>query len=347
MTRIAIDVMGGDLGANATISGLCLYASKNDCKDVVFDLFGNEKVILSEFAKFSNSKLISYEIHDTGDNVITGGEKPAHALKKGRGSSMFEAISCVAKGNADAVVSSGNTGAYMALSKILIGTIAGIDRPAIVSVLPNLTGNTVMLDLGANTDCSSTKLVQFAIMGKAVSKVLQKLDSPRIGLLNIGTERSKGTDSLEKAYDFLEKFKNLNFIGFVEGTDITSGKADVIVTDGFSGNIALKTMEGTIKYIVHTLKQGFSSNLINKIGYLFCKGVFGNLKTAIDPRNHNGAQLVGLKKVSIKSHGNSDDVGFAHAISVAVKFAKSEFIKNIEEMISEIEKENSDENKGS
>ena len=345
MVRVALDMMGGDLGVDATVSGLCLYAAENDCEDVVFDLFGNKRVIEEKLSKIPCR--FQYKIHDTGDNVISGGEKPAKALKNGRGSSMFEAINWVSQGNADAVVSSGNTGAYMALSKILIGTINGIDRPAIVSILPNLKSNTVMLDLGANTDCSAQKLLQFAMMGKAVSKVLQKLDNPRIGLLNIGTERTKGTDSLEKAYDLLESAEGLNFIGFVEGTDITKGTADVIVTYGFSGNISLKTMEGTIKYIVHVLKDGFSSSLMSKIGYLFCKNAIKTLKNAIDPRNHNGAPLVGLKKISIKSHGNSDKIGFAHAISVAVQLAKAEFIKNIERMLSEIEKESSGESKNS
>lgn len=339
MIKIAVDIMGGDLGAEATIAGLRLYSTKNDCSDVAFLLFGNEKIIEEKLSEASHNLL--YRVYDTGNNIISGSDKPTHALKQGRGTSMFEAINAVAKGESDAVVSSGNTGAYMALSKVLIGTIEGIERPAIVSILPNLKGNTVMLDLGANTDCSSTKLVQFAIMGNAVSNILQKIDSPRIGLLNIGTEKSKGTDSLEKAYDILHQSKDLNFIGFVEGTDITKGTADVIVTDGFSGNISLKTMEGTIRYIVHTLKEGFSSSLMGKIGYLFSKNVFQRLKDAIDPRYHNGAPLVGLKKISIKSHGSSDSIGFSNAVSVAVKLAKSDFIKNIENKISEIERKKS------
>ena len=208
-----------------------------------------------------------------------------------------------------------------------------------------MLNSTVMLDLGANTDCSAAKLLQFAIMGKAVSQVLQRIKNPRIGLLNIGTERTKGTDLLEGAYTLLERARGLNFIGFVEGVDIAKGTADVIVTDGFTGNVSLKTMEGTIRYIVHTLKTGFSSSLMSKIGYLCCRNAIKTLKDAIDPRNHNGAPLVGLKKISIKSHGNSDAVGFANAISVAVKLAKSGFVENIEKMISEIEKRNSDENK--
>ena len=339
MIRVALDMMGGDLGSDATVSGLSLYAQKHDCSDITFDLFGNGEALAN--AVRTNRCVI----HDTGKNVISANEKPAKALKVGRGTSMFEAISWVAQGHADAVVSSGNTGAYMALSKILIGTIDGIDRPAIVSVIPNVVQSTVMLDLGANTDCNATQLLQFAVMGKAVSKVLQQIENPRIGLLNIGTERTKGTELLEEAYELLGRAQGLNFVGFVEGTDITKGTADVIVTDGFTGNVALKTMEGTIRYIAHTLKVGFSSSLISKIGYLLCRNAIKNLKDAIDPRNHNGAPLVGLKKISIKSHGNSDAIGFANAISVAVKLAKSGFVDNIEKMISEIEKGNSDENK--
>ena len=339
MIRVALDMMGGDLGSDATVSGLSLYAKNNDCNDIIFDLFGDEAVLKP---CLSAQQCV---IHDTGQNAISATEKPAKALKIGHGTSMFEAISWVAQGNADAVVSSGNTGAYMALSKILIGTIDSIDRPAIVSIIPNVVNNTVMLDLGANTDCNAQKLLQFAIMGKAFSRVLQQIENPRIGLLNVGTERTKGTDLLEEAYDLLEHAAGLNFVGFVEGTDITKGTADVVVTDGFTGNVALKTMEGTIRYIAHTLKTGFSSSLISKIGYLFCRNAIKTLRDAVDPRNHNGAPLVGLKKISIKSHGNSDAVGFANAISVAVKLAKSGFVSNIEKMISEIAKGNSDENK--
>jgi glycerol-3-phosphate acyltransferase PlsX len=329
--RIALDMMGGDGGENASVLGLCHYVANNDCRDVEFVLFGSkskiENMMKSERVNFA------FEIHDTGSNVITNDEKPASVIKKGRGTSMFEAIFHVAKKEASAVVSSGNTGAYMALSKVLVGTIDGIDRPAIVSMIPNLKNKTVMLDLGANTDCSSIKLVQFALMGQAVAKTLLKIDNPKVGLLNIGTERSKGTEPLEKAYDFLEKMKNINFIGFVEGIDITSGIVDVIVTDGFSGNVSLKTMEGTIKYIMHILKQGFGTTIVGKFRYLLCRSIFKSLRTAVDPRNHNGAPLVGLKEIVIKSHGHSDHIGFAHAISVAIEFAKSNFIADIERML--------------
>ena len=333
MVNIALDMMGGDLGTDATVSGLLRYSANHDCSDIHFDLFGdkNDKRILAQ--DFSSTL---YTIHDTGDKIISASEKPAKAIKNGRGTSMYEAISWVAQGNADAVVSSGNTGAYMALSKMLLGTIEGIDRPAIVSIIPNIVNNTVMLDLGANADCSAVKLLQFAMMGDAVSRTLLQIENPRIGLLNIGTERTKGTEILEEAYNLIEKSGELNFAGFVEGTDITKGTVDVVVTDGFTGNISLKTMEGTIRYIAHTVKAEFSSSLVSKIGYLFCRKAINKLKAAIDPRQHNGATLVGLKKISIKSHGNSDAIGFEHAISVAVKLAKTGFILNIEKMMDTI-----------
>jgi glycerol-3-phosphate acyltransferase PlsX len=221
----------------------------------------------------------------------------------------------------------------MALSKIIVGMIGDMDRPAIVSVIPNIKDRSIMLDLGANTDCSSTQLIQFAVMGAAVAKVLLKLDDPTVGLLNIGTERSKGTDALYEAYQFLEKSKNVSFVGFIEGTDITKGTSDVIVTDGFSGNISLKTMEGTLRYLAYLAKEEIGKSLLGKIGYLFSRRALLSIQRSIDPRNHNGAPLVGLQKVVIKSHGGSDYTGFANAISVAVKLAKSDFITNITDAI--------------
>ncbi|MBQ8651151.1 MAG: phosphate acyltransferase PlsX [Alphaproteobacteria bacterium] len=340
MIKIAIDAMSGDLGVDATIPGLLSYIQKHKDGDVVFEVFGNASVLGNKIP--DNCKGI-IDIVDTGDKVISGSEKPAHVLRYGRGSSLFESVAFVADGKADVVVSSGNTGAYMALCKILIGTFDEIERPAIVSVIPNTKGKTVMLDLGANTDCSSKKLLQFAIMGKAVADSLLGIKDPKVGLLNIGTEKTKGNDVLAKAYDLMQASKEVNFSGFVEGTDITNGTVDVIVTDGFSGNISLKTMEGTLRYIVHCLKEGFSGSLLSKIGYLLCRKALNKMKHNIDPRNHNGAPLVGLKKIAIKSHGGSDAVGFEHAIEAAVNLAKTSFIKDIERMVLESEKENTDE----
>jgi glycerol-3-phosphate acyltransferase PlsX len=328
--------MGGDLSLLATIHGIDYFVSTYNVSDVSFSIFGDAVEIEKRLSEFTAIKRSAIEIHDTGTNVISGSEKPATAMKHGSGTSMFEAIDSVAKGQADAVVSSGNTGAYMALSKILIGTIENIDRPALVGVIPNTLGKTVMLDLGANTDCSSIKLTQFAMMGNAVATTLLGIKFPKVGLLNIGTEASKGTKILAETYDALSGCKSINFIGFVEGTDVTNGVVDVIVTDGFSGNISLKTMEGTIRYINSFLKSGFSSGFVTRIGYMLCRKVFKDLKDTIDPSSHNGVPLVGLKKIAVKSHGSSDFVGFANAISVAVNLARSSFVKSVEDSLCEL-----------
>jgi glycerol-3-phosphate acyltransferase PlsX len=330
MKRIALDVMGGDLGISASVPGLGQYIGSCESCDFAFDLFGNEHEIVRQLRLFPAIETRLYSIHDTSDSVIQASEKPAITVKKGRGTSMFEAIAYVANGGADAVISSGNTGAFMVLSKFLIGTIDGIDRPALVSMLPNANGKTVMLDLGANTVCTSTKLVQFALMGQAVARVLLQLPSPRVGLLNIGTERSKGTEELEEAYTLLESVADMQFVGFVEGTDIMSGSIDVVVTDGFSGNVSLKTMEGTVRYITDFMRKEFATSVMTRIGYILSKRVFDALKNAINPGVHNGAPLVGLDKIAVKSHGNSNSVGFANAISIAADLVRSDFIAKIE-----------------
>jgi glycerol-3-phosphate acyltransferase PlsX len=337
--------MGGDLGIEASIDGLDYYLARrnNDC-DLFFNIFGNKEQIDKKLTRCKHIPQSIFEVFDTEDRKIASDEKPSISIRKGKGTSMFEAIAYVAAGKSDAVVSSGNTGAYMALSKVIIGTLAEIDRPALVSIIPNIKGKSIMLDLGANTDCSSTKLIQFALMGQAVARVLLNIDNPSIGLLNIGTERSKGTDALEGAFNFLSTSSTVNFIGFIEGTDITKGTSDVIVTDGFSGNISLKTMEGTMLYLMRLLQLELKSRVIGKIGGLFCKSAMKAVKNTLDPRMHNGAPLVGLKKIAIKSHGNSDYMGFSNAIATAISLAKSNFVSNIKESISIVEMERSNEN---
>ena len=243
---------------------------------------------------------------------------------------MHEAIASVANGISDCVVSSGNTGAYMALSKIIIGTIGGISRPALVNVLPCEREKTIMLDLGANTECSVEKLYQFAIMGNAVAKSLFNINKPKIGILNIGTEKEKGTEVLEETYDLLSKTSTLNFYGFVEGNDITKGTVDVIVTDGFSGNVALKTMEGSIKLVISILKKEIESNIVAKLG---CSSIIKSLKNKLNPSEYNGAPFVGLNGIVVKSHGNSDAHGVAHAMHTAVSLVKSNFLNDIKESL--------------
>ena len=341
MIKIALDAMGGDLGVDAVVSGADYYLSRFGSRDVFFNFYGDFEKIQSVLSGCRNISESLYSIHHV-EKMISNDMKPSVAIRSGRNTSMFEAISSVSRLENDAVVSSGNTGAYMALSKIILKTLDNIERPALVSLIPNSVGKSVVLDLGANTECSSINLVQFAIMGQAVAKILLGKENPSVSLLNVGTEKSKGTDSLRGAFDILESFKNMNFTGFVEGTDIMKGTSDVIVTDGFSGNIALKTIEGTIKFLASMLKNEVKSGILGKIAYIFGKNIIKNIANAIDPKNHNGASLIGLQGIAVKSHGNSDHIGFANAISVAEKLARSKFIQNVKESLSvnELEKTN-------
>ena len=334
MIRVALDVMGGDLGAEASIDGLNFYVATHGVDDVFFDLFGNQEDIEKLLLKYPLIKNNFYSIHNTSTNVIESDMKPSLALKKGRGTSMFEAVLHVANKKADAVVSSGNTGAYMSLARVLLKMIDGIDRPAIVSLVPTVAEKCVMLDLGANSECSAKNLMQFAIMGVAAANILLRIEKPTVGLLNIGTEKGKGGLILNEAFDLLENCNNINFVGFIEGSDISKSKANVVVTDGFSGNVALKTMEGTMRYLVHLLKNEAKNSFCAKIFFLFCRKMFRNIKKTIDPRHYNGASLIGLSAVAVKSHGGSDGVGFANAILVAVDLAKSNFVENIKNEMS-------------
>lgn len=323
---IALDAMSGDFGLESTLSGIDYFLKYYNDKNVFFNIYGNKQ----EIENILNIKSNSYKIYDTGDNVIDNNEKPAHAIRNSSGTSMYEAIASVVSGISDCVVSSGNTGAYMALSKIIVGTLSGISRPALVNVLPCENGKIIMLDLGANIECSAEKLYQFAVMGNAVAKSLLNIEHPKIGILNVGTEKVKGTEVLEETYELLIKNSNLNFHGFVEGGDITKGTVHVVVTDGFSGNIALKTFEGSVKFVISLLKKELNSNIIAKLG---CTPVIKSLKNKINPSEYNGAVFVGLNGIVVKSHGNSDAHGVAHAMHTAVSLVESNFLKHIKDSL--------------
>jgi glycerol-3-phosphate acyltransferase PlsX len=328
MITVALDAMGGDLGTAAVVGGVSHYLSSSCDSAVLFRLFGKRDVIEKELAWYKNidpSRIIVVDVAE----IVSPEMKPSVAVRHGKGTSMFAAIESVANQEADAVVSSGNTGAYMALSKLVLKMIDGIERPALVGLLPNLIGKSVFLDLGANVECSSENLIQFAIMGDAVAKVLLQLKNPTISLLNVGIEKTKGTEALKCAANFLEKDDRLNFQGFVEGSDLASGKSNVIVTDGFSGNIALKTIEGTIRYLATMLKREVSRSLCGKVAFAFGLNIAKNVRNSIDPMNHNGALLVGLDGIAVKSHGNSDSAGFSNAISVAVEFIRKNLVSDI------------------
>ena len=258
-------------------------------------------------------------------------EPPADALRKKKDSSLRVAIDLVKNGEADACVSAGNTGALMATSRFVLKTLPGIDRPAIMSGLPTTKGHAHMLDLGANSDCTSDQLFQFAVMGSVVANVVENISNPRIGLLNIGSEGIKGNDTIRQAAALL-KASDLNYIGFVEGNDISRDKADVVVCDGFSGNIALKTMEGTAHLVRHYMKQEFKNGLYGRFAAMVALPILRSLAKSLDPRRYNGASLVGLNGIVIKSHGGADIVAFKQAIHTAI----IEVEKNVPEKIHQL-----------
>jgi len=249
--------------------------------------------------------------------VVEMSEPPVDALRKKKDSSMRVAINMVKERSAQAVVSAGNTGALMATAKYVLKMLPGIDRPAIIAELPSIGGTVHMLDLGANTLGSPEQLFQFAVMGSIVTSDIRRLDRPRIALLNIGVEDTKGHDTVRDAAALLNE-SGLNYIGFIEGNEIFSGKADVVVTDGFTGNVAIKTMEGTVGLAAHYLRRAFTRNLFAKIQAVLAKSVLNNLAVEMDSRNYNGASLVGVNGIVIKSHGGADSYAFQHAIDTAL-----------------------------
>ncbi len=326
---LAVDIMGGDFGPKTTIEGV-LIASKA-YPNVKFMLFGDKNKSKNELQKISN--LRNYEFVHTSQSIRST-DQPVNALRKLKKSSMRLGINSVKLNECDGLVSAGNTGALMAISKFVLKTIRAIDRPAIAALMPTMKGQTVILDLGANVECSSENLVQFAIMGDMFSRSVLGIKNPKLGLLNVGSEQIKGNSVVKKTFDDLKKLNSkINFFGFVEGNDINKGIVDVIVTDGFSGNIALKTAEGVAELIFTFLKNAYASSLISKLGYLLSKPAINRFKTRIDPRKYNGAVLLGLNGIVVKSHGGTDAFGFSNAIGVAVSLIENSFVDEIKKKI--------------
>lgn len=323
---IAVDGMGGDLAPEAVLRGLEIIGSS----DFHFIIFGDE-ARLSAHRKLLPSS-ISYEFRHT-DVEVTADMDVMSGIKCGMNSSMGLAIQAVRDGEAKAVLSSGNTGLYMALAKIILKTIDGIDRPAFASIIPGLKSGTVCLDLGANAECSVKNLVDFAIMGDAVARSLFGKDDVKIALLNIGSEQIKGSTLVRKTSEILEEVFD-NYVGFVEGNDICNNDIDVIVTDGFTGNVFLKTIEGTAKFIVAELKNSLSNSFMSKIGAMLAISSINSFKAKMDPRLYNAAILVGLNGVVVKSHGNSDGVGFANAIKFTINTLRDNMFTRIQQQLS-------------
>lgn len=311
---LAIDAMGGDAAPEVVIDGLELAAERHP--GARFLLVGDEARVGGALALRKRAAKVCSLRH--APEVISGDLKPTAALRM-RGSSMRIAIDAVAAGEAAGIVSAGNTGALMALAKIIIKTMPEIDRPALAAIGPSARGDVVLLDLGANVQCDARNLVEFAIMGDAFARVALGLTMPSIGLLNVGSEELKGDDRVRAAAEILrDSHVGAQFRGFIEGHDITAGTVDVVVTDGFTGNVALKTGEGALKLMRDLLRQVFTSSVPARLGYLLARPALDRLREWMDPRRYNGAILLGLNGVVVKSHGGTDALGFAHAVDVAM-----------------------------
>lgn len=315
---IALDAMGGDAAPQMVIDGAAMALKTRP--HITFRIFGDEARLRPLLAAHPHMPM-SF-LHHTPD-FIPGDMKPSVALRQGKNSSMRLAINAVAAGDAHGVVSAGNTGALMAIARLVLGMLPGIDRPAITSFFPTMRGRCVMLDLGANLECDPENLVQFAIMGSVFARSALGVHQPSIALLNIGTEEMKGHDEIRAAAAILRDTPlHGRFIGFIEGDKIPAGHVDVVVTDGFTGNIALKSAEGMGKLCAHFLKEAIGSSLLAKLGALLAQGAFQRMKKQMDPRAYNGAMLLGLQGVCVKSHGSTDAIGFANAIEVAAQLAE-------------------------
>ncbi|HEY1300611.1 MAG TPA: phosphate acyltransferase PlsX [Stellaceae bacterium] len=323
---LALDAMGGDHAPNAVLAGADIALKR--APELRFLLFGAEGELAPLLARLPDLAAAASVRHTA--EMIPGDAKPSLALRTGRQSSMRLAIDAVAEGRADGVVSAGNTGALMAMAKFVLKTLPGIDRPAIASFFPTRRGESVMLDLGANIECDDENLVQFALMGAVFARTVLGLVEPTVGLLNVGSEDLKGNDAVRRASVRLRSaMMPIRFHGFVEGDDIAAGTVDVVVTDGFSGNIAVKTAEGTAKLFSEFLAGAFRHSAAARIGWLFARGALDKLRLRIDPRRYNGAMFLGLNGIAVKSHGSADALGFANAIGVAVDMLANRFLDKI------------------
>lgn len=312
---IALDAMGGDNAPEIVIDGVVIACER--FPNAQFLLFGDRRRIdplLSKQRHISQKVVVRHT-----EQFVSSEEKPSVALRQGRESSMQLAINAVREGEAEAVVSAGNTGALMAMSKISLKTLSGIDRPAIVALIPTRVGESVMLDVGANVECDANNLVQFGMLGAAYARTVLGRRRPTVGLVNVGAEETKGGDSVKQAAA-LFRSSNLpfEFFGFVEGDDLGAGTVDVFVVDGFTGNITLKAIEGTVRLYTEYLRQTFGSTILARLSFILARNAFNKMRARIDPRRYNGATFLGLNGIVVKSHGGTDSFGFANAVSVAV-----------------------------
>ena len=328
--KIAVDAMGGENSPKKVIDGIIENYKNN--KDVIYNIFGDQEKIISLLPNNYNKEI--FNIYDT-KNKILDTDSPLSAAKKGKDTSMWLTIQSVKNNESDVAISAGNTGALFVISKLNLKMIENIDKPALSALWPNKKSFNVVLDLGANIECSDKNLVDFSIMGSSLFKSLYPNDNPEVALLNVGSEELKGNDVIKKAYQNLQSYenKNFNFQGYVEGNQIMDGKVNVIVTDGFTGNIALKTAEGTANFIMNEFKNSMTSNILGKLSSLINIKNLKKVKTKLDPRLYNGAILIGLNSPVVKSHGSTDYIGFSHSLNVCIKIVKNNLIQKIKDNI--------------
>src|SRR5438105_686379 len=332
---IALDAMGGDHAPGMVVKGAEIALQRHP--DVHFLLFGAQDEVSPLLAKLPRLAR-AVTLHHTSE-MVADDAKPSLALRAGRQSSMRLAIEAVADGRADGVVSAGNTGALMAIAKFVLTMLPGIDRPAIASFFPTRRGESVMLDLGANIECDEENLVQFALMGDAFARTVLGLVQPTVGLLNVGSEDLKGNDAVRAAAARLRGgMTPIRFHGFIEGDDIPAGTVDVVVTDGFTGNVTLKAIEGLAKLFSESLRASFRHSLLARIGCVFARSALKKLAARIDPRRYNGAMFLGLGGIAVKSHGSTDAFGFANAISVAIDLKVNGFLEKIRDELAQLNK---------
>jgi len=328
---IAIDAMGGENSPNKVIKGISIHSENSN--NINYKIFGDEILIKKNVEKY-NIKTNKIEIIHTS-NLVEDVDSALSAAKKGKDTSLWLSIESLKNNESQAIVSAGNTGALFVIAKLNLKMIENIDKPALSGLWPNKIGMNVVLDLGANIECSEKNLIDFSLMGSALHKALFDNETPKVALLNIGSEELKGNSVIKNTFKKLKEFKNnlYEFHGYVEGNQIMDGKVNVIVTDGFTGNIALKTAEGTANFITSELKKALSSSVIGKFSSLINQSNLKNFKNKLDPRLYNGAILLGLDKPVIKSHGATDSVGFANSLKVTEKIIKGRLIDKIKENI--------------
>ena len=334
--KIAIDAMGGENAPDKVIDGISKFVENNKSDDYKLLLYGDanriDKLLIEKKIIKNNIEILNTQ------SIVSDDETPLTAIKNSKNSSMWKSIESQTLNNADISLSAGNTGVLLVISRMILKTMDEINKPALAALWPNQKGMNIVLDLGANIECDENNLIDFAEMGSALYKSLYPNDNAKVALLNIGSEEIKGTDTLKKAYQRLSSFKNNDFIfnGYIEGNKIMDGDSNVIVTDGFTGNIALKTAEGTAKFITSNLKLALQKNIFSRIGSLFSYKSLQNFKNKLDPRKFNGAIFLGLKGPVVKSHGATDYIGFYHSIDVCYKIIKGNLLAKIKNNLSHI-----------